>query len=261
MRRIARPRIRASYSVPRTWYSALVFALLAASVPARAQAPQPSPEQWHDRIVAVMARAAGARALPAGDTTVTWSPNPVLYHVAGVTADSVSSGFLRADGMQGAATTRWTGGVLAAFRSRWFEGDSVREAAGEVADGMLRITGARDTALAIPSLPWAVADHGMEEHLAPLIAALPTESVRRIAILRPHAMKWDTLDVTVRRRGESLVATTRGPGGARAVLLIDAQRRLLWMRRYDEEIERQPLPGTPLYEHFRRMRGTAVNQP
>ena len=239
----------------------LAAALLAASVPAYAQAPQPSPAEWHDRIAAVMERASGAHPLPPGDTTVTWAPNPILYHVVRTAPDSVVSGFLRADGMQGTTATGWAGGTVAGFRTRWVAGDSVREIVGEVADSVLRITGTADTTLTLPALPWAVADHAMDEHLVPLIAALPTESVRRVAVLRPYLLKWDTVDVTVRRRGEALVATVRHADGERAVLLIDAQRRLLWMRRYGQESERQPLPGTPLYEHFRRMRGTAVNQP
>ncbi len=52
--------------------------------------------------------------------------------------------------------------------------------------GLIDLAGSRDTALEAPSLPWAVADHGMDDQLLPLIRAAGFHRApQRLAIYRP----------------------------------------------------------------------------
>jgi hypothetical protein len=234
-----------------------LITILAVALPqqaARAQAEPADVSDFHARVARFMATAVGT-ALPPGDTLLTWSPNPTLFHIVGGHVDSVRSALLRADRMLGLAQSRWASGVLTDFETRWTRGDSTlvalqghREATG------LRITGTRDTTLGLPALPWAVADYGMEEHLVPVLHSLaPAPTSRSIAVLRPYLLKWDTVSVTLEHRAGALIAVIAA-GKARETLVVPADMRLLWAKRSDVVSELRPLEGTARYSEFVRLR-------
>jgi hypothetical protein len=225
-----------------------VFLLLASR--ARAQgagrsSPYDSPE-FHDRVVAVL-RQFATRPLPPGDTLVLFNPEPVLFYTAGYGSDVTRSAMLRGDGLIGTQETRWANGLVSSFSTLWTRGDStVRRVRGTVDGRRLRLTSARDMVLALPSLPWGVADYSLEEQLAPIFLALrPQPTPQRVAVFRPFLSKWDTVSVEVRAVAGGKARLVRTANGKmRETLLFDERGRLLLARRLDIVGERRPLVGS-----------------
>jgi len=199
-------------------------------------------------------RQLATRDLAGTDTLVTWSPEPTLFHTATYSGFILRAGLLRGDAMVGTEEVRWEGGAPAAFDVLWTSrGTTPIALHGKRAGDEILIGGSRDTTLAVPTLPWAIADYGMESLLTPLVEADTMIGERRVVVLRPYALKWDTLGVTVTRTGDALVVTTRPGSGEREVLVI-AGHRLLWLRQPDTKAERRPLEGTSAFAEYTRLR-------
>lgn len=200
-------------------------------------------------------RQLATRDLPGGDTLVTWAPDPALFHTAAYAADTLRAGLLRGDRMMGTAEVRWNASSPGAFEAFWTSpGSPPKTVRGTRAGGEIRISGSRDTTLAVPTLPWAVADYGMESLLTPLLEAhTASRGAWRAAILRPYALKWDTIEVETERTAGALVARTSAVGSPREVYVISGHR-LLWLRQPDTKAERRPLEGTSSFEQYARLR-------
>ena len=239
------------------------FTAVALQAPcAHAQGELADDPELHARVAQVITELAAGRTLPRGDTLLSWSPKPSLFHIIGGNGDSLRSALLRWDELLGVTESRWAGGAPLHFETRWTRGDSVLVAlSGHREGSVLRITGSRDTIVALPELPWAVADYGMDEHLGPLIATFtPAREPRTVAVLRPYLMKWDTVAVTVDFKAGVRVATTVS-GTARQTLVIPADRRLIWARRSDAVSELRPLEGSARHAEFLGLRAELGSLP
>jgi hypothetical protein len=209
-----------------------------------------SPQQLHDAIAESMARVGGA-ALPSGDTLVSWTTAPILYHTVAASPVRIRSGMLRNDGMLGIEETHWTDGALTKFTSTWKVPDSVAVTIhGQVADRALHLTSPRNVSFAIPKIPWGVADYGMEEHLVPMFNALPdVGGTQEIAVFRPYILKWDTVTVTVNVTSGFRVVQTFDKAD-RTMFVVSPSGTLLWCQHLDHPWQRRPLEQTPLYQDF-----------
>jgi hypothetical protein len=204
-------------------------------------------------------REIATRDLPGADTLVTWAPAPVLFHTAAYAGDTLRAGLVRADRMVGTAEVRWEGGAPSAFEVLWTSPDTQSTTVRGTRTGSeIRVDGSRDTTLAIPTLPWAVADYGMESLLTPLLESNAAADERRVVVLRPYVLRWDTLDVATEWTSGALVARTRATDGAREVLVIGGHR-LVWLRQPDTKAECRPLEGTPAFAEYARLR-TALGE-
>ena len=223
------------------------------------------------RIAAFRTRVAGfikseaARALPVGDTLLTWHDgHPVLFHTASRDTGGVQAGMLRADRMLGIADVRWSGTVPTSFHVSWLTPrsnslDSV-DIRGHVANNSLTISkpGRIESVIQLPNIPWAVADYGMEQLLLPLFAGEPPREPYPVAVLRPYGLKWDTLIVT--RQGDvpgqswTVVTWTDAQHEQWRMAILD-RRHLLWLRRSAHpNDETLPLDGTSLGATFANLR-------
>jgi hypothetical protein len=203
-------------------------------------------------------RQLATRDLSGNDTLVTWAPDPVLFHTATYASGVLRAGLLRGDRMVGTAEVRWDANSPRAFEAVWTSPDSPSKTVrGTRAGAEIRISGSRDTTLAVPGLPWAVADYGMESLLTPLLGAHPaTRGTWRAVILRPYGLKWDTLEVQTERTAAALVVRTGAAGSPREVYVVSG-RRLLWLRQPATKAERRPLEGSSSFDEYTRLR-TAV---
>lgn len=221
-----------------------------------AQSPTMSAEELHDRIVAVMARNT-SRSVPQGDTFVSWSPRPVLYSTVRRHAGGVESSLIRADGMVGTAEASWTGGRPTLVRIRWTEpGKELLQVDARVEGEQLVISGGRDTTLAVPTLPWAIADYGMEDQLLPLIDAIAGGTdAQTIAVYRPYPNSWDSLSVRVEDRAGGRRVTLVDKEGERWTWMISAAGALVQMTRSKHaDFERKPLPTSARVADYMRLR-------
>jgi len=64
---------------------------------------------FHKRVVYIM-RQFATRPLPAGDTLVTWTTEPVLFHTSAIGDDTARAGMLRGDRMVGTSMVTWLDG-------------------------------------------------------------------------------------------------------------------------------------------------------
>ncbi len=229
----------------------IVLLLCIATGPLHAQTAL-SPQELHDRLVVLIHKNA-TRPIPAGDTLVTWSPIPNLYSTVRRTPDSVVSSLVRADAMVGTAETAWRSGSPVYASVLWTQGDStLLGVTYRQIPGALAVTGSRVDTLALPHVPWAIADYGMEDQLLPLFVRLSHTTT--VAVYRPFPAKWDTLAVASERHGSAILITVRditgdseewrwvvGPSGA--LLRI--------IRSKYPDFERRPLPESQLVPAYR----------
>jgi hypothetical protein len=221
-----------------------------------AQAAAMGPQEVHDRIVAVIRRSA-TRSVAAGDTFVTWSPRPVLYSTVRRIQDRVESSLIRADGMVGSADATWQQGVQTSVQIRWTKGaEEPLTLRARIEGGQILLSGSRDTAMVIPSLPWAIADYGMEDQLLPLIDMVANrKEPQAVLVYRPYPNRWDSLTVAV----EAI------PGGRRATLVESEGERWTWvisdsgalvqiLRSRHPDVERRPLETTARMADYVRLR-------
>lgn len=211
-------------------------------------------KEIHDRIAGVIAERA-PRALPVGDTSVTWTRGPILYHTVRVRDDVVRSGFLRNDSLLGLASVWWRNGAPVSFEVSWRRRDSVLfSLTGKVRGKVLRLRGARSDSVPVPSLPWAIADYGSEEHLVPLLKRLgPRSEPWTVAVYRPFGRKWDTLQVRLTSGPEGSLRVREPMRRDSATWMIAATGELLRVLRHSDSTERRPLENTRLYPLYRRL--------
>ena len=233
----------------------IAVALAAAPQFAVSQATTMSPQGFHDRVVAVIVRRA-PKDMPSGDTTITWHRTPILYHIVRATPNGLRSGFLRNDSLVGLADATWGVDGLQEFAVRWTAADSVVMSLRAVREGAkVFLTGAHTDTLLVPTIPWAIADYGMDEHLVPMFRRLRlTASVQRVAVYRPWGGKWDTLDLVVSAGLEGSVRIQQ-LGSKDTVLWVIAQGgTLLQLMSGPTPDERRPLEETYWYAMYRRLR-------
>jgi hypothetical protein len=211
----------------------------------------PSKQQAFHEHVAAMLR--GPRApLPAGDTTVSWTERgPILYFTTHLGGDTIAAAMAREDGLVGVTTAIWSHGRLASFRATWTRGDSVLlDLGGTVKQRHVILSGSRDTAVTLPTMPWLVADYGLEDLALPLLRQADSNATQ-FAALRPFPFKWDTVAIRGRRSGSYLVVSATHGAKVRETYVLDEQGVLL-LRRGDEIMERRPLEGTARFADFLR---------
>ena len=142
------------------------------------------------------------RPVPAGDTFVTWTPKPDLYTTVSRADSTIASSLVSTDGVIGTAEAVWQGGRQREVRVRWTKGSAtLMELKARLEAGVIHFAGARDTAFQAPTLPWAVADYGMEDQLLPLIRGAGVDARHlRVDIYRPRQERWDTVSIACQYR-------------------------------------------------------------
>ena len=226
------------------------------------QASPRDPVAFHERVSALLA-APSAVAMPSGDTLLTWrADGPILFHTAAYSGDTVRAGMRRNDPLAGAAEVIWSGGSPTSFRVSWSGQGPPFQLNGSVSEERLRLTGARDTTVVLPDVPWAVADFGMDDLLLPLLKVIPSGVPTRIAVFRPYAATWETLSAEVAVRSRFKVLTLTDNKGARTALAADeGANSFVWVRSADASGERRPLEGTARFADFERARGALGTLP
>jgi hypothetical protein len=215
-----------------------------------AQASTSLPPDFHDRVTAAIAAATNNR-LPPGDTLITWTSAPVLFHTSGARGANRQSGMLRGDGMVGVATVSMASGKVVAFSADWTEsGKPTQSLRGTLVGERLELTGSRAAVVSPPLETWAVADYGMEDLMGPVLRALSTETLHRIAVFRPFGFKWDTVAVRSVVRAGLLAVDFDGESW----VVFNTAGQLVWRKQRGVAEERRPLEGTARFADYRRAR-------
>ena len=219
-----------------------------------AQVPRERAQYVHDRLVEYIKQSAN-RPIAAGDTFVGWWPNPVLYNTVRRSGDTIESSLVRLDTTVGTATAVWKSERQTRVVVRWTHRDStVMSLEADVVAGAIRLHGTTDTAFVIPGIPWAIADYGMDDQLAPLIGSLTPNHTQQIACFRPFAKKWDTTTVTIRRTPDAVFADlANGPGDTdHWIITLDGAVVRVRRDKYPN-LERRPLELTTRMADYRRL--------
>ncbi len=217
---------------------------------------QMTPQELHDRIVAVYSTRAH-RPLPAGDTSVSWYGNPVLFHTVRRGNGEVATGMLRADSLLGTALVTWRHDRPASGEVRWTHGDSIEVDVRLLIDGdTLRVNGREPRSWLVPKIPWAIADYGMEDLAVPLLKSLDFKGTAAVTIAayRPYGATWDTLQVTEHSVGDGVLYELRSSDSKRDWWLVSRNGALVRLTREGQEFERRPLEQTALFDEYRRLR-------
>jgi len=221
-----------------------------------AEANEAGPEVLHARGVAIVSLYSGG-AVPGGDIFVTWTPKPDRYTVVSRTDSTIALRLVSTDGLVGTAEAIWQGGRQREVSIRWTKGAAtLMELNVRFEAGVIHLAGARDTALQAPSLPWAVADSGMEDQLLPLIEAAGAGTRRlRLAVYRPYRSQWDTISVACRRTQGATLATVTEADGEHFFWTITADGALVRLTRdRNPGFERRPLDMTRRVADYVRLR-------
>ena len=213
-----------------------------------------TPAEAHDRIVHILDSLA-TRPLPAGDTSVSWTRGPVLYHTVSRLPGKVASSMVRNDRLIGTAATTWSAGAPESFVVEWTrDGGTEISLEGRRVGDLLVVHGSRDTSYAMPSMPWVVADYGFDEQLVPLLERLrPDTAAQQVMAYRPYVGRWDTLNLLVRDTAGLRIV---GERSARYTdwLAITADGALLFVYRDDKTTERHPLETSRRYGEYLRLK-------
>lgn len=189
------------------------------------------------------------------DTAVTWSPAPILYHTSLVREDRAIATMCRNDGMTGTAEAHWEHGRQRDVSVRWTLGDSVLLDAVFKVEGQLIVArGGREWTRPVPTYGWAIADYGIEDQLIPLLRDVRT-GTDTLVLYRPFPDKWDTLAVTVVRRGGGVLATLSDSAESYWLVISSNGNILQITRSKFGDFERRPLELTSRaaeYAEFRR---------
>ena len=239
---------------------ALICSLVILSSASRVLAQSPDQLQtFHDQATALIVEMA-SRPLTPGDTLLTFNPDPGgLIHTVQVSRALITSSLLRADRMMGTSHVEWTGNRVGRFAVLWTRADTLRGAEvdsavavrGRLDGDSIRLEAPLTRTLVVPTIPWAVADFGMEEQLIPLFRSLPaSQPARTVAILRPYHLRWDTVMVSTRDSAGLRIAVTRGKDKNHEVWFLDQEGRVLYVRRVDQPGDRIPLPLSARYEEM-----------
>lgn len=190
------------------------------------------------------------RPLPGTDSATSLAPVATALHTSRRSGDLLESGLATADGRVATATGETHAGQVRSYRVLW-TAPGIPDLALSVTVGRRTVTLAGDTTRSWPRPEgrWAVADVGMEEQLAPVLAAIPDD--RReltLPVLRPRTARWDTLSVTWRAlgMGARLFVLSQGPAESRVALLVDSTGALLTVERASTPPARRVPPvGSP----------------
>jgi hypothetical protein len=192
--------------------------------------------------------------LPPGDTSVTWTQGPILYHTSNRMGNEVTAGLLRNDKMSGNERIIWDRQRPTSFVVTWIQpGEPSFHLSATVVENFLRITGSRDTTIRLPSSNWAVADYGMDDLLLPAFEHFSADTTA-ISVLRPYTLKWDKLLATISRTPDYAIVTLIEPDGAKQWIVVKGNDHILWVRRSDQAMERRPLEGTHEFRFFEAAR-------
>jgi hypothetical protein len=201
------------------------------------------------------------RALPAGDTTHTYGENgPVLLHAVRRTGDTMESGALARDGTLTTVRSDSRGGVPIRFellRTAGHQEPWRRTLAVEA--GHLRVTGSRDTVLAIPAGAWTIGGEGMHEHLAAALAHATLGTDVELAVLDPFTLGWERVRARVVPFEDVLLGvSTAKQGNAErfVVMLISKGGELLYAQGATGEamdFTRAPAEGSPVLKRVGRL--------
>ncbi|PYO41564.1 MAG: hypothetical protein DMD33_12700 [Gemmatimonadetes bacterium] len=222
---------------------------------AGAQAPTDRAQYVHDRVVEYIKQSAN-RPIAVGDTFVGWWPNPVLYNTVRRTADTVESSLVRLDTTVGTAVAVWKNGRQVQVNVTWTHGDSTSLRLQVTAsDGVVTFRGTVDTSFSVPSIPWAIADYGMDDQLVPLILGLSSGVSRQVTVFRPFPRKWGVMTVSVRRTNDAIFADlVNGPGDTdHWIITLDGALVRVTRDKYPN-LERRPLEQTSRMADYVRLR-------
>lgn len=154
-----------------------------------------------------------------GDTMVTSEERgDALLHAVRRDGGCIRSGLVRNDGGRMTAEGCHAAGLTPRYAFLYTEpvAEPLRRTI-ELVDGVLRVSGDRDTTLAVPPGRWAMADYGMDEHLAPHVAAIAAagETEAEISVLRPFTLRWEQVAVGQRMVDDLILARLgwEGDGG------------------------------------------------
>jgi hypothetical protein len=175
-----------------------------------------------------------ARALPAGDTSVTWEGRgAALLHAVRREGQTIESAMRRNDG----ATIHVSAGLADGHVVRYellyttpHEPPLRRRL--EAATDFVRVTGTRDTVVTLPEGAWTVADYGMDEYLAPLVARMGMEgrTAAEISVLRPYGLRWDSRRLQVLALDDAFAGVLSAEGeNAVTLLLVSPKGDLIYM--------------------------------
>jgi hypothetical protein len=229
----------------------VALSLLSLSAPAQ----EMSPREKHDRLVAIIVQRA-PEGMPAGDTTITWYKGPILYNITNTQGARIRTGFLRNDSLAGLADVTWAADGPASFDVTWLAANTVVVKLHGVRDGShIEVTGTKSAMLDVPSLPWAVADMGMDELLVPVWRSLTmSDAPHRIAVYRPFVGRWDTLSVVRSAGREGSFRIREMTATDTMFYAVDSAGTLFQMLHPKYSSERMPLVETTLYVEYMRLR-------
>lgn len=195
------------------------------------------------------------RPLPVGDTTVTVSGGSLLFlHTVRSSGDTVSSSFVRADGLIGTVFAVYEGGRPQLVRTLWTDSTGARRTEITARGSSLEVRDSTSRTVRIPREHWAIADYAMSEHLVPLFRSLPADGQpRQIAVYRPVPARWDERRVVIQAIPEGIVATIQGPGPEEGeVHLVLANGDLLFVETMGRSsAQRLPPPASTRFATLR----------
>lgn len=196
-----------------------------------------------------------ARPLPPGDTTLTSEPTgrPVLLHTVRRTGEVVETGTIDLDGTLTTVRAESRDGVPLSFEllrtAAWRE--PLRRVL-TVRDGQIRMTGDRDTVLAVPAGRWTIAGDAGSEHLVALLgrAALAGADEVEVSVLHPVSLTWERVRATLRPFQDVVLAVwsvKRGGEDRLEVALVAKDGSLLFTAEDTElgEVVRTPRDESP----------------
>jgi hypothetical protein len=163
---------------------------------------------------------------------------------------------VRVDSTLGTASTVWRSGRPVSAQVLWTKGPAVLRRVDFIAVGdSVHLTGDSARTWSVPTLPWAIADYGMEDQVLPLLKALDLSAAPvTIAVYRPFAAQWDTLSVARSAVDDAELFELRSSTGKRDWWLVSARGVLLQLRREGQDFERRPLEATALFPEYLRLR-------
>jgi hypothetical protein len=125
--------------------------------------------------------------------------------------------------------------------------------------GHIRVTGSRDTVLAIPAGAWTIAGEGMQEHLAAALAHATPGADVELAVLDPFTLGWERVRARVVPFEDVLLGvSTAKQGNAErlVVMLIAKDGDLLYAQGATGDVEdftRAPAEGSPTLKRVGRL--------
>ena len=195
------------------------------------------------------------RPLASGDTLVSWyDGKPILLHLVQRSPAEVSAAMIRGEAYLGTSTVRHENGRPTRAEALWTSGSSVEAHVVITAStDSVRVASISDKAYPVPTVPWGIADYGMEDFLIPVLASLrDTPQPWQVLVYRPFAAKWDLVTVTATARGNGTLYEL-DDGDGKDWWLVAPTGAIVSMRREGQKFERRPLEETPLWAEYQRL--------